>query len=460
MPLPPGFLCNGNDVAQAVAIQSDGKIIVVGYADTTTSSSDFALARLNTDGTLDPSFGSGGKVITATSASADTASAVSIQPDGKIVVAGQTIGTYERDFALVRYNTNGTPDSSFGTAGIVITPFSSGSNDIANAVAIQADGKIVAAGSTSGGFISGAIALARYNADGTLDNNFGTGGKVTTYIDSNNVAYSVALQPDGKIVAAGSANGGPISSTGAVVRYNSDGSLDNNFGTGGKVATPVNSNFFFNAIIIQPDGKIVGSGTSAFTSTMFILVRYNADGTLDSSFGAGGKVNTPVSSGGNAASGIGLQPDGKIVVVGYAANSGSNNADFATVRYLGISFALLTEANSNQAIALDAVTMQRTPFSLFNPNYFTADHRTRISLFASTLGLPPGNNSTVITAQAEDVQHRIYPLIVEYAGQVPNFYWLNQVIIKLPDEFQAAGDVSISINYQGVTSNKVIVRIQ
>lgn len=495
---------NRNDQVNAIATQTDGKIVAAGS--TSGTSSKFALVRYNTDGSLDSTFGTSGKVVTAIGTSADDeAFAVAVQPDGKIIAAGITGPPY--DFALVRYNTDGSPDSTFGTGGKVVTSFGSGS-DLAASIAIQRDGKIIAAGSTEGATQN--FALARYNTDGSLDSTFGAGGKAVGFLGNNNeAALAVTLQPDGKIIAAG---GGASPESFVLERFNTDGSLDSTFGVGGIVLTDFLSRTQANAVVIQPDGKIIAAGfasnkfalarynangsldstfdtdgkvitaisnsvdqafavvlqldgkivAAGFTSGTtqgFALARYNTDGSLDSTFGAGGIVVTPLGSLSAQAHAITIQSDGKIVAAGYAYTNGTAN-DFALVRYLGPSFALLTEENSNGAIALDSVTLQRGPFSLFNSNNFSADQRTRISLFASYLGLPPGNNSTAITAQAEDAQHRIYPLTIEYAGQVPNFYWLNQVSIKLPDELQAAGDVSISINYHGVTSNPVAVRIQ
>ena len=201
-----------SDNANAVAIQSDGKIVAAGTAGVT----DFALARYNTDGTLDTTFGTGGRVTTYSSAntpiSSAIASAVAIQSDGKIVVAGyaynsdQQVNYNQYDFALARFNTDGTFDSTFGTGGIVVTAVGEGTDyDYAYAVAIQTDGKIVAAGATGPrsnyGGTDDKFALVRYNTNGTLDTSFGTGGMVTT--TNYDKAYAVAIQSDGKIVAAG-----------------------------------------------------------------------------------------------------------------------------------------------------------------------------------------------------------------------------------------------------------------
>ena len=211
----------GSSAASDLALQSDGKFIAVGSVGQG-SSRDFALARYNSDGSLDTSFGSGGTVTTHFFGSSDQALAVALQSDGKIIAVGQAVQSDgDDDFALARYNSDGSLDTSFGTGGKVTTDFFS-QNDQAFAVALQSDGKIIAAGST---FLD--FALARYNSDGSLDATFGSGGKVTTDFAFSDQAFAVALQSDGKIIAAGFANQGRRDINDfALARYNSDGSLD------------------------------------------------------------------------------------------------------------------------------------------------------------------------------------------------------------------------------------------
>src|SRR5207253_11097362 len=207
-------LNRSTDLANAVAIQSDGKLVVVGqtYKNNDYSTEDFAVTRYNTDGTLDNTFGRGGKVRTDFPGLAAVSSAVVIQPDGKIVVAGSAfpLFTFAGNFEVVRYNPNGTLDRLFGSGGIVTTFFPQGS--YAFAVALQADGKIIAAGTHFVDFNPGDMsdtdfALARYNPDGSLDTTFGNGGTVTTdFFGTEDDVFSILIQPDGKIVAVGSAN--------------------------------------------------------------------------------------------------------------------------------------------------------------------------------------------------------------------------------------------------------------
>ena len=199
------------DIANAVAVQADGKLVVVGqtYKQNDYSNEDFVVARYNTDGTLDNTFGRGGKVRTDFPGLAAVPSAVVIQPDGKIVVAGGAfpLFTFAGDFKVVRYNPNGSLDRSFGSGGIVTTTFPEGS--YAFDVALQPDGKIIAAGTVFVNFIPGEssntdFALARYNQDGTPDASFGNGGQVSTdFFGMEDDAFSVLIQPDGKITVTG-----------------------------------------------------------------------------------------------------------------------------------------------------------------------------------------------------------------------------------------------------------------
>ncbi|MBI2337080.1 MAG: hypothetical protein HYU97_10030 [Deltaproteobacteria bacterium] len=222
------------DQASEMVLQSDGKIVVGGYSDAG-GSNDFALARYSSDGSLDTTFGTGGLVTTDFSGSSDDqARQMVLQSDGKIVVGGYSDAGGSGDFALARYSSDGSLDTTFGTGGLVTTDFSGSSLDQAGPVVLQSDGKIVVGGySDAGG--SNDFALARYSSDGSLDTTFGTGGLVTTNFSgsSSDVAIATVLQSDGKIVVGGiSSAGGSIDF--ALARYGSDGSLDTTFGTGGR----------------------------------------------------------------------------------------------------------------------------------------------------------------------------------------------------------------------------------
>jgi uncharacterized delta-60 repeat protein len=292
----------------------------------------FIPSALATPGALDPTFGTGGKVTTAFGSGNDGAGALALQPDGKLVAAGNGSNGSNDDFALARYNPNGSLDTSFNGTGKVTTAFGSGDDD-AYALALQPDGKLVAAGQSTSGSTD-AFALARYNQDGSLDTSFNGTGKVTTAIGSDeDSANALALQPDGKLVAAGySYNGSQYLF--ALVRYNPDGSLDTSFNGTGKVTTAIGSDDDgISALALQPDGKLVAAGYTWNASYAdFALARYNPDGSLDTSFNGTGKVTTVFSSRTDEINALGLQPDGKLVAAGYTWN-GSNDDDFALARY-------------------------------------------------------------------------------------------------------------------------------
>ncbi len=300
------FLGKAWQEGTGVVVQPDGKIVAAG-----STGAGFALARYNPSGSLDPSFGSGGKVVTPLGSDAG-ANGVALQDDGKIVLAGRLANEYlgKSDFVLARYKADGSPDPSFGLGGVVTTPIGSGSSS-ARAVLIQPDGKIVAAGVvvlSTAGADELRFALARYNPNGSLDTSFGAGGEVTTafFLCECDEAYgveatAVALQPDGKIVAAGGTlNSFMARDEFALARYNPSGSLDASFGTGGKVTTSFgfpppemgSTGDFAEALAMQPDGKIVATGESNFGphGEQFddALARYKPDGSLDKSFAKDG----------------------------------------------------------------------------------------------------------------------------------------------------------------------------
>ncbi|PYS98597.1 MAG: hypothetical protein DMF63_15490 [Acidobacteria bacterium] len=309
-----------------VAIQIDGKVVAVSYSNNGTSYEfTSAVVRYNPDGSLDTAFDTDGTVTISNFRAAGCA----IQSDGKILVSGYSLGSSSTDFALVRYNPDGSPDTSFGGNGRVTTPIGT-SGDYAYALAIQSDGKIIAAGTRENGSLSD-IALVRYNPNGSLDTTFDFDGIVTT---PGGIAYAVAIQADGKILAAGRTYDGLSAAWDvALVRYNPNGSLDTTFDGDGKVRTPIGMyNDIATAVVIQPDGKIVAAGSSDDGSFWdFALVRYNPNGSLDTTFDSDGKVTTPIGTSTEYANAVALQPDGKIVAAGHSYNN--SNSDFAIVRY-------------------------------------------------------------------------------------------------------------------------------
>jgi uncharacterized delta-60 repeat protein len=290
-------------------------------------------------GDLDPAFGHDGKVTTnfISPPQEEVAFAVTVGAGGKTVAAGTTNGCCNAGngrFAISRYNVDGSLDTSFGGDGRVTTNFSKG-DDNAASVVVQSDGNIVAGGGTGGD--NGKFALARYNVDGSLDTSFGGDGRVTTNFTPYGEAANVALQPDGKIVAAGEAGGGGPNPMIAVARYNADGTLDRTFGSGGRVTTDLtryeDSGW---ALVIQPDGKIVVVGQAGFRgfdkNAKLALVRYDADGSLDTTFGNQGIVETDLTKFVELAYAVALQSDGEIVVAGVAGGGGDRQR-MAVARY-------------------------------------------------------------------------------------------------------------------------------
>jgi uncharacterized delta-60 repeat protein len=272
--------------ASSATLQADGKIVLIGGA-----ADSFAVARYDASGNLDPSFGIGGKLTTSFGSSAivDANSVVS-QPDGKLVVAGTVDNAGQYDFAVARYNNDGSLDTTFGAGGRLVTDLAS-FEDRALSVAVQVDGKIIASGFTRDALSRENFALVRYNVDGSLDTSFGTGGEVVTDVAStfSERVESIQVQPDGKIIVAGfSFNGPGAQSDFALVRYNSDGSLDTSFGSGGKVLTNAGGiRDEVHSLVLRPDGDILVAGTTGTSTNLDLaLAHYTSDGALDTSFGA------------------------------------------------------------------------------------------------------------------------------------------------------------------------------
>ena len=317
------------DIAYSVVMQSDGKIVAAGYSHNG-SNNDFAVVRYNTNGSLDTTFSGDGKVTTAIGSGTDVANYVVMQSDGKIVAAGYSHNGSNVDFAVVRYNTDGSLDTTFSSDGIVTTAVGS-LNDTGRSVVVQSDGKILVVGSSEN-LTDSDFAVVRYNTDGSLDTTFSSDGKVTTAIGlDNDNANAVVLQSDGKIVVAGISFG--TFEVFAVVRYNTDGSLDTTFSSDGKVTTAIGSRQDqARSVVVQSDGKIVAAGLSDNGSNYdFAVIRYASDGSLDTTFSGDGKLTTAVGLGIDIANSVVMQSDGKIVAAGYSYNVSSE--DFAVVRY-------------------------------------------------------------------------------------------------------------------------------
>jgi len=263
---------------------------------------------------LDFSFSGNGKVTTSFGGSSDDQGrAIAIQANGKILVAGSTKMTNGFDFAVVRYNADGTLDTNFSGNGRVTTDFF-GSNDQANSLVIQLDGKIIVAGLASSVTALNNFGVARYNADGSLDTTFSSNGKVIYNFSGNNdYANGVALQADGKIIVVG-----VVDNSWGIARLNSDGSLDTSFNSSGHKTINFAGAAAPYGVVVQPNGKILISGYSFDASgvSKFTTVRLNADGSLDTTYG-GGSISIGFGGGGNQGRSIALMADGRIVQAGY-----------------------------------------------------------------------------------------------------------------------------------------------
>lgn len=332
--------------ARAVTISDGGTIVVAGEAES--ANKNLTVARFTSDGSLDMgNFNSGssanpGANVTPIGTGDSVANAVAVQANGAIVAAGYAMNGTVQEFALARFTSGGQLDSaSFNvngdTPGTVMTVVDS-SVSAAQALAIQPDGRIVAAGSSSGG-IQSTVALARYNPNGALDTNFGPGGNgtVTTAIGkTDSSAYGLTLDHDGRIIVAGQADNGTVKGF-ALARYNTDGTLDGTFGNNGTVITPVGAGAArAEAVAIQPDGKIVAAGFAVDGSNrqMVAVVRYNDDGTLDTGFNSGGTVMTPIGTGNAQGHAVALQTDAKIVVAGKVDSASKTTFVMGAARYL------------------------------------------------------------------------------------------------------------------------------
>lgn len=320
-------LANGNYEAKAVKIQADGKIVAAG-SKSDADGTDFCIVRFNANGQLDNTFDGDGVAIIDFNSKTDNAFDIAIQSDGKMIVVGSAVMTNNNDIALIRLNTDGSIDNTFGTGGKVTTNISGTSNDAASRVLLQADGKIVIIGS-GGTDMFNANVVARYNTDGSLDNSFDTDGKllgVSFAPISLNTLSDIKLLADGKFIIGGSSSNQP-----AIGKLNADGSFDLSFNTTGKLVIS-ETIFGGNVCLVAPqtDGKIVvsyGSGTTAELK----LLRLQSNGTLDASFGTAGKSSLNIGSSNDYAMGITVLGSGKIVVCG-STYANTSNTDFFVAR--------------------------------------------------------------------------------------------------------------------------------
>jgi uncharacterized delta-60 repeat protein len=312
------------EIANGMAIQPDGRIVAVGTASRVVGNqpdNDFAVARYEPDGELDRSFGSGGLVTSGFGdLSQDYGETVAVQPDGKVLVAGSTSSS---GAVLVRYDRDGSLDTTFGSAGRVSISFVS----YPNAMALLPRGQVLVAGTGAGG-----LALVRYDGDGTLDTSFGSGrGAVATFAGSA-TGEALAVQRDGRLVVAGVLDTGADYDF-ALARFTHDGTLDAGFGTGGTVTTDfAGAADGANAVVADASGRVTAAGYAVVGQNLaFGLARYNRDGTLDERFGTGGRATTDFGAGYDQANALVAQADGKLVAAGVSSATGESA--FGLARY-------------------------------------------------------------------------------------------------------------------------------
>ena len=315
----------------AMTVQPDGKVVMVGGTFT-----DFIMARFNADGTVDSTFDGDGRVTTKiVSGQQQEALAVVVQPDAKVVVAGYSgpPGGGPSRVALARYMPDGSLDAAFGSQGKVVSDVVGE----AYAITIQPDGKLLVAGRSprASGADTSDFVVARFASNGALDTTFAAGGmRITDIAGATNTARNIVLEPNGAIVVSGQSFDSNVDHT-DIVRYDASGNLDATFGTGGMLA--LSGTLVGHGLAVSADGKLVLVGSvvapnTPTTATQFLVRRLNADGTTDIPFGANGSVVTDISGRGDAALAVALQQDGKIVVAGLS--SSQTNPNFAVTRYL------------------------------------------------------------------------------------------------------------------------------
>jgi len=391
-------LGNVSDAATSIVIQPDGKIVVAGRSRNGTHN-DFGLVRYNENGSLDTNFGDEGFAITSIGPDDDTPFSLALMSDGRIVAAGfmeRQTGSLS-EFAVARYDANGSLDSSFGGDGMVTTAIGT-VEDRAWSMALQQDGRIVLAGFSRNDSTDYDFALARYNGDGTLDSSFGFDGIITTDIRGKaDGGYAVVIKSDGAILVAGSSDSDTSGVDFALVKYESDGSIDSSFGENGIAITELGGNSDPYSMAIQIDGRILVAGTSG----KLVLVRYTPRGTLDTTFGSYGVSKHDLSPYLDIPYSIAIQNDGKIVV---AATSHNSPLVFSMVRYLsdgtleqvvstdilpGGAFATGIALQSDQKIVVVGGAIDGTVHKFAVVRYLQ-------TLNTGIINFSPGNNSVLI----------------------------------------------------------------
>lgn len=328
------------DPAVTVAVQADGKILSVNALHSASGASMLTVYRFNVDGSLDTAYGNSGYITATFNDGADghyNARSATIQPDGKLLVSGYA-GRTSWDFFTARLTTSGQFDTSFGTNGIVLSHFGLGGNDEGFTMLLQPDGKILVGGMCDEADGTNVFGLIRLNANGSVDTAFGTNGHVKRMVGPGPIAnlQALALQADGKIVAAG--DSGAYDGKGfALIRYGADGSVDTSFGTNGTVFQPIGgaNGDWPTGIHVDGDGKILVTGHARFgSSNDYTIARFTSSGALDTSFGAGvGYVHTHHgTSNDDADTHLAVQADGRLILIGRQKYTG-NIHKCGVVRY-------------------------------------------------------------------------------------------------------------------------------
>jgi uncharacterized delta-60 repeat protein len=318
-----GALGTGRAAAQ---IQSDGKLLIAGHCEIA-ASVDFCIVRYNTDGTLDETFGNAGKVTQSITASSDFGLALAIQPNGRFLVAGECAASLiDTDFCAARFLANGELDTSFGGVGFVRLSIGAGltagsSIDRATKIVVQNDNKIVLAGYCAAA-TGNRFCMARYSDAGVLDSTFdGDGIVYPSALSTDDRINAIAIQTDGKIVLAGNCLNGTTANA-CVARFNGNGTLDDTFGTTGAGFVPLGSGSAeFSDISLTTSGEIVVVGRCiAGGSISFCAARLTASGALDTNFGSGGVAAVSFDAMDATPTATALQANGKIVLAGYCSD--------------------------------------------------------------------------------------------------------------------------------------------
>jgi len=359
---------------KSIEVQEDDKILVAGSYHDINPQFDIALVRYNSDGSLDNSFGNGGKVIIDIMNNIDSGDDLSIQEDGKIIVVGSAVTANGQKMIALRYMTDGSLDATFGNDGVVIVPYPEGRIQVANNVATLPKGKILISGTLWPVSPYTFFTAVRLLANGDLDSSFANYGILSTSVgEYGNLCTSMALYPNGKFILTGFSYPFPSGhSSYSIARYNENGSLDSSFNsTGMKIIDLGGTLEESNGCKIQSDGKILLTGQSRQNQTLFndfTIVRLEADGSFDNSFNSSGVVFTDVYGLENRAFAIDLQNDGKIVIAGitYSISSPDTVAKITTLRYTGSAGPVNVDSINNNIV--NTFYLEQNYPNPFNPS--------------------------------------------------------------------------------------------